>query len=79
LSDAEARALVERAREVRSDAEDICALLDEAVEAYRAGNLVAVLDALSSARDAEREHGDDPATRALREQMIEEEHHHVLD
>ncbi len=72
LTDDEFAELVARARAVWDEA---CALWDcreRAVDAYRHGDLALVVDRLEITHREERKHGDDPATRALRAQLLEE-------
>lgn len=66
----EARLLLSKAREVRRAADRIEELLQSAVDDYRSGNLQGVIDNLGAASDEEREHGDDPATASLAQQLL---------
>lgn len=66
-----AEGLVERARGVREDMDAIEGLLDDAVAAYRRGDLEAVIEALRSASSAEQDHGDDPATSELVHDLLQ--------
>ncbi len=66
-------AVVKLAKGVREAAETVCGLLDEAVEAYESGDIEAVIEALDSAASTESEHGDNPATEALRKALLVEE------
>lgn len=66
-----AEQLLALARRVRADMEAIAEQLDEAVEAYNAGDLDGVSEALRSARSMETDHGDDPSTRELVEKLVE--------
>jgi DNA-binding phage protein len=68
----EARAIVERAREVRETADAIEGMLSSAVEAYERGDLDGVLEALREATRLEGPHGASPATDALRAALVEE-------
>lgn len=71
LSEDEALALVERARDVREAADSIEGLLDEAVAAYERGHVQGVIEALDEASREEDDHGDDPATRDLAERLLQ--------
>lgn len=73
LSSDEAEALVGMARSVREAAEEIIGLLDEAVEAYDAGDREACIKALDAAKTLEMEHGDCPASSSLRDALIVDE------
>ena len=70
MSEAEADKLVERARDVRYAAEGVCDNLDDAVTAYKAGDLAGVIEALEAASSVEGEGGDDPATQELAERLL---------
>jgi hypothetical protein len=72
LTDHEAAVIAFMARKVREAAETVVGLLDEAVEAYQRGDLAAVLEVLDKAARVEWEHGDCPATRALRSQLLDD-------
>ena len=68
--DAESLAgLAERVWEDMSAVDD---LLDRAVTAYESGDVEACIEMLQDAGRAEREHGDDPSTRNLARQLLEE-------
>lgn len=62
--------LIDRARNIADDMESIESSLDEAVVAYNADDFKGTLDALDEASSLERDHGDDPASRQLRKQLI---------
>lgn len=70
LTDDEAMDLVVMARGVREAMEGVSDLLDDAVDAYRRGDCEGCARALEHASAVESDHGDDPATDALREQLI---------
>lgn len=70
LSSDEAEALVGMARSAREAAEEICRLLDDAVEAYESGDYAACVKALDAAKSREMEHGDCPASSGLQDQLI---------
>jgi hypothetical protein len=72
LTDEEVMSLIEKAREVRANAEAVEALLGEAVEAYGRGDVAAVIRALDEAERIESGHGDCPASRSLRGQLFAE-------
>jgi len=72
LTDREAAAIAFMARKVREAAEAVAGLLDEAVAAYQRGDLARVLEVLDKAERVEWEHGDCPATRALRSQLLDD-------
>ena len=64
--------LVSRARSVWEAACNQWHYRELAVDAYRQGDLVRVEACLNMAALEERQHGDDPAARALRKQLLEE-------
>lgn len=68
----DAEGLAALAERVWEDMSAIDGLLDQAVTAYEAGDVEACIEALQAAGSAEREHGDDPSTRSLAEQLLEE-------
>lgn len=70
LSDDEADSLVALARGIREAAESVVSNLEAAVEAYERRDIAAVIDALEAASLVERDHGDDPASRQLRMQLL---------
>lgn len=70
LTDAECEELVARARLAWDAACDMHCYREMAVYAYRRHDLDAVEDALETASHAERQYGDDPATRTLSEQLL---------
>lgn len=72
LTDDEAESIVEMARTVRDAAESIESMLNDAVTAYEAGDIDAVLAALESCRSSESDHGDSPASQSLRAALVEE-------
>jgi len=63
-------ALIEYARLALDAARSVEAALRRAVDAYVAGDLVAVLEALDEASSVEMEWGDDPASSALRAALV---------
>ena len=63
--------LVDKARGVREDMDDIAYLLDDAVTAYESGDVDTVIKALQAASSAENDHGDDPATSELIHDLLE--------
>jgi len=65
-------ALIGCARSAYDAAEGTSDLLDEAVAAYRRGDLDECEQALDNASSHETDHGDDPATQALRSQLIDD-------
>ena len=73
MTQSEKEELVARAQTVWKSAIDMVFMLDEAVDAYRLGDMVGVERWLDEASVFERQHGDDPATRALAKQLLEEE------
>jgi len=66
-----AEELVEKARSVFDAMQGIEEELRNAMEAAEKGDLEATVDALSLASRLERDHGDDPATRQVAEQLLE--------
>jgi len=72
LSEDEGLALARLARRIREAAETVVGLLEDAVIAYDADDLDAVIEALDAASSEESEHGDDPAAQSLRKKMVEE-------
>jgi hypothetical protein len=68
----ECESLVELARRVRGDMEPIADELERAALAAVEGDLDACLEALRSARNMETDHGDDPSTSGLADQLLEE-------
>jgi len=56
--------LIALARAVRSAADSVGDLLDDAVAAYASGDVPATIAALAEASRAESDHGDDPSTQA---------------
>jgi hypothetical protein len=70
LSEDEAEGLIALARGVREAAETVVSNLETAVEAYEAGDLERVIEALDASSSDERHYGDDPATQALRAQLL---------
>jgi hypothetical protein len=68
----EAYCLLALARSAYDIAVTVCGLLDDAVEAYHAGDIDEVRRALSDARAAELEAGDAPATQSLWSQLLRE-------
>ena len=73
LTTAECAELVARARLAWNAACDMHCYREMAVYAYRRNDLDAVEDALETASHAERQFGDDPATRTLRAQLLMDE------
>lgn len=73
LDEDEAFTLVEMARRIRTDMDGIESMLDEAVEAYETGDLEATIEALRNCSSNESEHGDNPSTSALIEQLLMEQ------
>lgn len=73
LTDAECEELVARARLAWDAACDMHLYREMAVYAYRRHDLDAVEDALETAAHAERQYGDDPATRTLKQQLLVDE------
>lgn len=71
LTDDEALALISMARNVRAAADDVVSLLRDAAEACEKGDKDAVVEALLAASSLESEHGDDPATQYLADQLLE--------
>lgn len=66
--------LVRMARSVRETAEEVEGLLDEAVEAYEAGDVDGVIDALDRCENVEtRRGGAAPAALGLRSKLLREE------
>jgi len=63
--------LVQLARGIREAAETVVGLLEDAVTAYDAGDLEAVIAALDLASCEETDHGDNPATRYLSGKLLE--------
>lgn len=70
LHRSEAQELVAQAREILCVMNTIEMYLAAAVRGYKAGKVDQVVKALESASMFEKEHGDDPATRALRSQLL---------
>lgn len=70
LGNDEIESMIALARRVWDAAEGVVSSLDAAVEAYQAGNIEGVLDALRAARADETDHGDDPATSALAAKLL---------
>lgn len=66
----EALSIAHKARSVRDDAEVVCGLLDEAVEAYNRADYDAVVAALDKAKSVESAHGDSPASNSLRAELV---------
>lgn len=64
--------LVDLAKGVREAAEGVEAELEAAATAYNAGDLDEVIERLKAARSLEMDHGDDPSTSALVDQLLEE-------
>lgn len=62
--------IIGAARRIADDMGDIAEYLDEAIKAYDVGDFAGVVDALDAASSIERNHGDDPDARHLREQLI---------
>ena len=71
ITEDEAASIVALARWVRESAEEIEGLLNDAVKAYESGDLAQTIEALEAASRQEGNHGDDPATKALTEQLLE--------
>lgn len=72
LTEEEASTIVDVARSVREAAESVESKLVAAVEAYEAGDYAACVAALDACEAIERDHGDSPATQALRSQLLDE-------
>ena len=72
LSEDEAESLIALARSIREAAESFVSNLEAAVEAYEAGDLDQVIEALEAASSEEKEHGDDPSAKQLHKQLLEE-------
>ena len=62
--------VVALARRVREAADEVSALLDDAVEAYQSGDADETIKALRLAKSSETDHGDWPATSALADQLL---------
>lgn len=80
LSDDEAEGMIALSRRIREDAEDVESQLEAAVEAYEAAKhdedetaIAAIIEALETASSIETNHGDDPASKALRAALLDEE------
>lgn len=69
---AEAEQIAAKARSIREAAEAIENHLLDAIDAYESGDVAACVAALDAAEALESEHGDSPASSALREQLLEE-------
>ena len=64
--------LVDLARRIRGDMDQIDEVLERAAEAALAGNFEATIEALIEASGLETDHGDDPSTSALAAQLLAE-------
>lgn len=71
LTRSEADEIIALARRVKDAADAVVSHLEDAVKAYKADDLAAVVDALDCASSEESEHGDDPSAKALREALVE--------
>lgn len=67
----EAEIIAQRAAMIRAAAEAVEYELTEACRAYHAGDVAGVVAALDACRAIEMDHGDAPASEALRSQLIE--------
>lgn len=72
LRRSEAEGIVSAARSIREAAEELEALLGDAVDAYEAGDVEACITALDAAEALESDHGDTPASSALRNELLVE-------
>jgi hypothetical protein len=67
-----AEGLAQLALRVWGDMQAIDDMFAEAVAAHKSGDLEATVEALREARNLETDHGDDPSTSDLAEQLLEE-------
>lgn len=78
LSYDEAQTIVVKAKEVREAAEPIVSYLELAVDCYKQGDLDGVTASLDVCRGMEMDHGDCPASNALRADLLMEDPRTVI-
>ena len=71
LTTDDAESIAQMAVTVRAAAEEGESLLEDAVTAYQRGDVAACVAALDACRAMELDHGDAPASEALRSQLVE--------